>query len=355
MLKLLKKLFSSILNIDQLIKDLRLDKIFKTKEETDNTTEAPILEDPDSELSFIEAEVNADEVDDVVLVDPDKNITIDSTKEEKTTEIVETEEKEESNMNKAEDDNTINMSKSGLIIADALYVRSGPSTEYNIIGCFLKNDSVEIIGQDKNTKWYKVVFNESYGFISNKYVSVFDIVIDNSNDLEYGDGCEELNNEIVDNHVCCFKFNTAVITQYWSDTPIGAYGNLTEDDSCGSHNLPYGTLVYIPKLKGIINNTGLFTVRDTGGHGMDFDIFTKKDIGKITAEVYVVSYGTGPIAWSYTDAINYYRKKGTVYKYNTAWALYNKMGGCLINFWKFQDDDKTIKSQEWYSESMIKD
>lgn len=347
MLKLLKKLILAIFNVDQVKKDLRLDK--KT---TDNTeSESPVLEDPDSDFLKADAESN-EEPDDVLLVDPDQSLSNNI-----STEIVENNKKEEGEkeVDNIVEDTLINMSKSGLIIADALYVRSGPSTEYNIIGCFLKGNSVEIIGQDKNTKWYKVVFNETYGFISNKYVSIFDVVIDYNTDLEYGDGCEELNNQVVDNHICCFKFNTAVITQYYSSTPVGAYGNLTEDSSCAAHNLPYGTLVYIPKLKGIVNNTGLFTVQDTGGHGMDFDIFTQKDIGKINAEVYVVSFGTGPVAWSYTAAIEYYRKRGSVYKYNTAWALYNKMGGCLINFWKYNTDDRTIQTKEWYSPTSIKD
>ena len=93
---------------------------------------------------------------------------------------------------------------------------------------------------------------------------------------------------------------------------------------------------------------------DTGGHGMDFDIYTKKDIGKINADVYVVSWGKGPIAWSYTEAINYYLGRGIVERFNSAWSLYNKMGGCVINFWKFKKDDKTIKSKNWYGADKIK-
>lgn len=326
---LLLKILNLVINVDQFKKDLNI------KDKEDNVEKAPVLTDPDSEFVVIEADEN-EEPDDIVMEDPDEELIEEEVEEEK------------------EEDSIINMTKSGLVITDALYVRDGPGKEYNIIGCILKDSSIEIIGQDKNTQWYKIVYKNSYGFVSYKYISTYDVTIEN-NDIEYGDGCEELDNEIIDNHVCCFKFKTAVITQYMSDTPLGAYGELTEDSSCASHNLPYGTLVYIPKLKGIVNSTGLFTVMDTGGHGMDFDIFTKKDIGKINAEVYVVSYGKGPVAWSYTEAINYYRKRGIAYKYNTAWALYNKMGGCLINFWKYKTDDRDIKNKEWYSASRIKD
>lgn len=250
-----------------------------------------------------------------------------------------------------EEDDDIKMNKIGTISTTALYVRTGPTVEYPILGCVLENDIVEIIGQNKLTKWYKIEYNDEFGYISNKYVSVVEIVSSND-DCKYGDGCEEIN-EVIDSHKCCFKFNHAVLTQYAGDE-VGSYGKLIYDQHCASHNLPYGTLVYIPMLKGVVNQTGLFTVMDTGGHGMDFDIYTKKDIGKINADVYVVSWGKGPIAWSFTEAIEYYLKTGTVERYNSAWSLYNRMKGCTINCWLYKEDDKNIKLKSWYNADKIK-
>lgn len=332
MIKILKKIFT-ILDLNKLKNDIL--KFFKKQPSI-------LLEDPDSELSFIEAEENE--------VDDDKEQIVEEDEEDNIIEEVIEETKPEIN-----NDNITLMSKNGFVTTDVLSVRSGPGVEYEVIGYLLENASVEIVGQHNITKWYKIVIDNTYGYISHKYVGIMNFVNNIEQDnREFGDGCEELDNEIIDgNHACCFKFNKAVITQYAGDE-VGSYGKLVYDQHCASHNLPYGTLIYIPMFKGLINSTGLFTVMDTGGHGMDFDIYTKKDIGKINADVYVVSWGKGPIAWSYTEAINYYLGRGIVERFNSAWALYNKMGGCLINFWKFKQDDKTIKSKSWYGADRIK-
>lgn len=282
------------------------------------------------------------------------NIYINDQQEDDTIEedtiIVEEQEVEEDDID-IEDENDLQyLNISGIVTASALYVREGPSKEYNIIGCLLENNKVNIIGQNKNTKWYKIEFKEQFGYVSNKYI--FTAIINKVNNSEYGDGCEEID-EIIDSHKCCFKFNNAVLTQYAGEE-VGAYGDLIYDNHCAAHNLPFGTLLYIPILKGVINNTGLFTVMDTGGHGMDFDIFTKKEIGKINSDVYVVSWGKGPIAWSFTEAIEYYINNKKIERYNSAWDLYNRMNGCTINFWKYKTDDRDIKSKSWYSKSNIR-
>lgn len=271
--------------------------------------------------------------------------------EQQEEEIYVDEDNEEEAIVEQEEDNDLkSLNISGIVTASALYVREGPSVDYNIIGCLLENDKINIIGQNKRTGWYKIEFKEQFGYVSNKYI--FTAIINKVNDSEYGDGCEEID-EVIDSHKCCFKFNNAVLTQYAGDE-VGAYGELVYDNHCAAHNLPYGTLLYIPILKGVINNTGLFTVMDTGSHGMDFDIYTKKEIGKINGDVYVVSWGKGPIGWSFTQAIEYHINNKTIEKFNSAWSLYNRMNGCTINFWKYKTDDRDITSKSWYDKSNIK-
>lgn len=152
------------------------------------------------------------------------------------------------------------------------------------------------------------------------------------------------------------KFNKAVITEYYigdncgTSTQTGCMGTpLTENYSCASHNIPCGTLVYIPKLKGIINKDGIFEVEDTGGMSFDFDIFISKDlkgkIGKKNMDVYVIKWGNKKMTTSYTYIINYFKKQGRFEQYRKSWKLYLQMGGKLINFFKFNDEDKKLDKE----------
>jgi N-acetylmuramoyl-L-alanine amidase CwlA len=118
---------------------------------------------------------------------------------------------------------------------------------------------------------------------------------------------------------------------------------------CASHNLPYGTQVYIPDLaqKGI--GDGIFTVVDTGGHFFDFDIHVPNayasKIGKGNHDVYILRPGTGTakdagVTASYTYIANYYKRKGQWPKLVSAWNTYQKMNGKLIHFHQFNQEDK---------------
>lgn len=148
------------------------------------------------------------------------------------------------------------------------------------------------------------------------------------------------------------EFKGAVVTEYYvgdncASTRIGCMGTeLKENYSCASHNIPCGTLIYIPSLKGIINKDGIFEVEDTGGMSFDFDIFISSDlkgrIGKVKRDVYVIKWGNKKMTTSYTYIINYFKKQGTFEKYRKSWELYLKLGGQLINFFKFNDEDKNL-------------
>lgn len=51
-------------------------------------------------------------------------------------------------------------------------VRSGASTDYDIIGTLTTGTKVQIVGQDSVTGWYKIKYNNDYGYVSNKYVQI---------------------------------------------------------------------------------------------------------------------------------------------------------------------------------------
>ena len=81
---------------------------------------------------------------------------------------------------------------------------------------------------------------------------------------------------------------------------------------CASHNLPYGTQLYFPKLKEKGLGDGIVMVVDTGGHVFDFDINmddgqAAKFGGKQTMDAYVLKWGEDEvISPSYRKAASWY-------------------------------------------------
>ena len=141
----------------------------------------------------------------------------------------------------------------------------------------------------------------------------------------------------------------AVVTAY-TGSGKGASGlGCVYNSTCASHNMPYGTKIYIPALAGKAGN-GIFTVTDTGGCFFDFDIFTNTWAGKTNMDAYVLEWGTGKVAASYKWAINYYLGKNSWTKYIPAWNTYKNMGGKLINFHKYKSEDADIKSHPNYND-----
>ena len=157
------------------------------------------------------------------------------------------------------------------------------------------------------------------------------------------------------------KVPNAVVTSYYeapttsqsntarifSNSKGGASGlGLENGKTCASHNLPYGTVIYIPSLKDGIND-GILTVTDTGSPTFDFDIYTNKNIGKMNTDVYILSWGEGEIATSFNKGLNSYNDT----KWNnlqSSWRKYKSMNGKLINFFKFNQEDYYIKNNNRY-------
>ena len=128
-----------------------------------------------------------------------------------------------------------------------------------------------------------------------------------------------------------------------------ALGNTLNSSKCNtvaSHNLPYGTKVYIPafKNKQSVNPSCIFTVTDTGNAGFDFDICCSPSVwsGSTRLDVYVTEWGTGKASTSHTYAY----KNFPVYE--SLWKDYVKNGGTTYKVTKFNNDDANITSQDFW-------
>ena len=141
----------------------------------------------------------------------------------------------------------------------------------------------------------------------------------------------------------------AVVTGY-NETGTGSSGmGCVFNSTCASHNIPYGTKIYVPALVGKAGE-GIYTVTDTGGPLFDFDICTGSWSGKENMDVYVLEWGTGKAAGSYTYFIDYYLKNNRWQNYIKAWNTYKNMNGKLMNYTKFNQEDATLKSHAHYND-----
>ena len=177
----------------------------------------------------------------------------------------------------------------------------------------------------------------------------------NDNSKE-GKNCYNMKGNI-DGHDYVYRFEKARCTAYGDSSSTGAGGKIEVGHTCGAHNMPYNTKLYIPSTVGKFGNkTGIWTVRDTGGFTTDIDLLIAKSdkeaeklLGNpLTTSVYVLEWGDGKTAWSFTEAIEWCNKYYGVGAFHTSWKTYMKYGGCTINLWRFKDHDKTIKSKSWY-------
>lgn len=128
-----------------------------------------------------------------------------------------------------------------------------------------------------------------------------------------------------------------------------ALGNTLNSKKCNtvaSHNLPYGTKVYIPafKNKQTVNPSCIFTVTDTGNAGFDFDICCSPSVWSSVErfDVYVTEWGTGKASSSQTYAY----KNFPVYE--SMWKDYVKNGGTTYKVTKFNNEDANITSQDFW-------
>ena len=152
---------------------------------------------------------------------------------------------------------------------------------------------------------------------------------------------------------CVWKFTGAVCTNYsdsgkCSDGTSTAGGNVV-----AAHNFRFGSQIYIPALDGKggggmagdmnlgPKNNGMFRVADNGGPYFDFDVHSAKGtISKGNYDVYVISFGKGPLSWSFSDAIR------DAKQYNRfkpdAWKSFIKLNPQTLRFTAFKQEDLNI-------------
>lgn len=134
-----------------------------------------------------------------------------------------------------------------------------------------------------------------------------------------------------------------------------------------SQNIPYGTKIYIPALKGQTwtnaNGTkvtldGVFTVTDSGIACFDFDIVAGSTSSACYSnyanparfEVYILEWGTSSIQnYSFTDTWRIAYNGGRLTRYKAAFKNYISNGGVLINLLKFYNDDANIRSSTYWN------
>lgn len=134
-----------------------------------------------------------------------------------------------------------------------------------------------------------------------------------------------------------------------------------------AQNIPYGTKIYIPGLKGQTwtnaNGTkvtldGIFTVTDSGIACFDFDIVAGSTSSACYSnysnpsrmEVYVLEWGTSTIQnYSFSDTYRIAYNNGVLSRYKSAFKNYISNGGVLINLLKFYNDDANIRSSTYWS------
>ena len=103
--------------------------------------------------------------------------------------------------------------------------------------------------------------------------------------------------------------------------------------------------------------TGIFTVNDVGGYCFDFDLFLHQTSDEKAGEmlgspfntdVYVLEWGSGKIADSFTDMIKVCNKYYSLSSFHLSWTRYMANGGVTLNFLKFSNEDANIRNSKWW-------
>lgn len=171
----------------------------------------------------------------------------------------------------------------------------------------------------------------------------------------------------IDGHKYIYRFTNCRCTSYGGDSSSGCDIPLKLGHTVGMLNMPYGSKVYIPKLKGkyikdangkSVTCDGIFVCNDCGVGMTDCDIYmstysdtnAEKIFGNpIRSDIYVLSWGSGHgTAWSYLESYQWAYKRGVLSNYKTAFKNYMTNGGTLMNFYKFKTNDKNLKSSKYW-------
>ena len=172
--------------------------------------------------------------------------------------------------------------------------------------------------------------------------------------VDGNDYVAKISDAVVSSYYESSSNNTAPVTDgtvYAKSRAISYKGSsglgLENGKTCASHNLPYGTKIYFPYLKELLGGDGIVVVTDTGSPVFDFDIYTNKGLGKINTDAYILSWGTGEPAPSYTWALNNCDNEQWK-NIKTSWKKYKAMNGKLVNFLQYNTEDAYIKNNKRY-------
>lgn len=81
------------------------------------------------------------------------------------------EEKETSEVVEIEEQDVITELDKVMYASNAVNLRSGNSTAYEIVGGLVQNQEVHVIGQSAETGWYLIEYGETTAYVSNNYLS----------------------------------------------------------------------------------------------------------------------------------------------------------------------------------------
>lgn len=152
---------------------------------------------------------------------------------------------------------------------------------------------------------------------------------------------------------CVWKFTGAVCTNYSDNGHCSDGTTTTGGNVVAAHNFRFGSQIYIPALDGKggggmagdmnlgPKNNGMFRVADNGGPYFDFDVHSASGtISKGNYDVYVISFGKGPLSWSFSEAIRDAKKRGS-FKPN-AWKQLIEKNPQTIKFTAFKQEDLNL-------------
>ena len=174
----------------------------------------------------------------------------------------------------------------------------------------------------------------------------------------------------IDGHNYIYRLHDARCTCYSApeSNTNGASGlGCHMGKTVASLNIPYGSRIYIPRLKNQVwtnaNGTkvtldGIFTVTDTGLGCFDFDLVAGSTSSACynnysnpqRFDIYILSWGTSTKqTWSYTDSYKWAYNNGVLSRYKSAFKNYISNGGVLINMLKFYNDDANIRNSTYWN------
>ena len=66
------------------------------------------------------------------------------------------------------------------------------------------------------------------------------------------------------------------------------------------------------------------------------------------ADVYVLEWGKGKTASSFTDMIEVCNRYYGLTRFHSSWTKYISNGGVTLNFLKYSNEDANIRSSKWW-------